>query len=230
MRNKMFLAIAMIVTACLAAAPATRPNVQIDRGALEVRANQEFNSGNYAAALPMLQALADMSKDMPDALGPIQERIRVCQKNIANGTATTQPSIGAARTPHSAPKPGEVLDMPIKELGNFDFDAEKGGDIPKDVQKLSGSTVRLRGYMIPMDQATNITQFALVPDLFACCFGQPPQLQHTIVVNCPKGKSVSYFPDEIQVEGKLKVAEQKDEGFIISIFQVDVSSVKPAPK
>ena len=102
--------------------------------------------------------------------------------------------------------------MTIKELGNFRYDEEKGGNIPADVKQLSGSTVRLRGYMIPMDQAEHITQFALVPSLFACCFGQPPQIQHTIVVTCPKGKAVSYCPDEIVVEGQLNVQESVTTG------------------
>jgi hypothetical protein len=84
--------------------------------------------------------------------------------------------------------------------------------------------------MIPMDQAENITQFALVPSLFACCFGQPPSVQHTIVVNTPAGKGVSYYPDEIVVEGKLLVEEKKEDGFIVSIFEVECTSVKPAPQ
>jgi hypothetical protein len=181
----------------------------------------------------MLRKLEEMTKGQPDLLGPIQEKIRVCEKNLAapnNAASTTQPSLSASRKPHPAPKDGETLDMPIKELGNFDYDADKGGQIPDDVVALSGHKIRLKGYMIPMDQAANITQFALVPDLFACCFGQPPQIQHTIVANCPKGKAVSYYPDEIVVEGTLKVAEKKDEGFIVSIFEMDVSSVKPAAK
>jgi hypothetical protein len=84
--------------------------------------------------------------------------------------------------------------------------------------------------MIPLDQADKIKQFVLVPDLFACCFGQPPQVQHSVIVSCPEGKAVSYFPEQIVVEGKLNVEEKKDDGFIVSIFQVDVTSVKPAPK
>ena len=84
--------------------------------------------------------------------------------------------------------------------------------------------------MIPMDQAEHVTQFALVPSLFACCFGQPPQIQHTIVVACPKGKAVNYYPDEIMVEGTLKVDEKKEDGFIVSIFELECSSVKPAAK
>ena len=90
--------------------------------------------------------------------------------------------------------------------------------------------MRLRGFMIPMDQADNITKFALVPDLFACCFGQPPQIQHMVVASCPDGKAVSYSPDEIMVEGKLNVDEKKDDGYIISIFEVSVTSVKSAPR
>jgi hypothetical protein len=218
--------------------------------ALELRAAQAFNKGDFAVALPMLQKLAGQLKDQPaqaDKLAMVQEQIRVCQKNrpaqVASAAGVTSigdtsavamvpPAIatGLDRKAHPAPKPGEVLDMTIKELGNFEYDAEHGSPIPDDVKRLSGATIRLHGFMIPMDQAENISKFALVPSLFACCFGQPPQIQHTIVVNCPKGKAVSYFPDEIIVEGKLNVEEKKDDGFVVSLFEIETTSVKPAPK
>jgi len=189
----------------------------------------------------MYKKLADMVKNDPAKLGPVEERLRVCDKNIAklaqaNVTATPAVSVPAAPTSgeqrkvHPAPKDGQTVDITIKELGNFDFDQEKGGNIPEDVKRLSGHPVRLRGFMIPMDQADNITKFALVPDLFSCCFGQPPQIQHMVVANCPQGKAVGYSPDEILVEGKLNVEEKKDDGYIISIFEVSVSSVKAAPR
>ena len=150
-------------------------------------------------------------------------------KNSAEGNRGAGADVGP-RKPHVKPKPGEVRELTIKELGNFEYDADSGGNIPKDVRDLSGSTIRVTGFMIPMDQADNITQFALVPSLFACCFGQPPSVQHTIVVNCPKGKAVSYYPDEIVVEGGLKVEEKKEDGFIVSVFEMDVNSVRPAAK
>jgi hypothetical protein len=134
------------------------------------------------------------------------------------------------RKPHAKPVEGKVYTLSIPELGNFQYDQEKGGNIPKDVTALTGTTVRLTGFMIPLDQADKIKAFVLVPDLFACCFGQAPQVQHSVTVNCPEGKAVSYFPEQIQVEGKLSVEEKKDDGFIISIFEVECSSVKPAPK
>jgi hypothetical protein len=207
---------------------------------LSFRATQAYNQGRYAAALPMLQELAGTLIDQPDKLGPVQEQIRVCKKAIAAAqkqqadptlaAAPTPPVTAEARVPHPAPKPGEVLEMPIKELGNFDYDAEHGGNIPADVTQLNGAKFRLRGYMIPLDQAENIGEFALVPSLFACCFGQPPQVQHTIVVHLPPNKGISYFPDELQIEGTLSVKEKKDEGYIVSIFDLDATSVKAAPK
>ena len=50
------------------------------------------------------------------------------------------------------------------------------------------------------------------------------------LANCPTGKAVSYSPDEILVEGKLNVDEKKDDGYVISIFEVSVTSVKAAPR
>ena len=229
-----------LLAACLAAAPA--PTSQPATGSLEIRAAQAFNAGQYALALPLLQKLEKELAQAPDKLGPVQERIRVAQQQVeraAKKNNTTVDAILQAAAPaptaeqriaHKKPQPGEVLSLQIKDLGNFDYDADKGGNIPADVQALNGATIRLNGFMIPIDQAENITSFALVPSLFACCFGQPPQVQHTVVCKAPAGKAVGYYPDELMVEGKLKVEEKKDDGFIVSVFEVDVSSVKPAVK
>jgi hypothetical protein len=219
----------LLLLSLLAAAPSTQPS-----GALEVRANTAFTNGQYAMALPLLQKLETQYQGNADKLGPIAEKIRVCQTQLQQAGLIDKggpPALaGGPRKPHEKPADGKALSLTIKDLGNFDYNADKGGNIPADVTALSGSTVKVTGFMIPIDQAENITQFALVPDLFACCFGQPPQVQHTIVCKAPSGKSVSYYPDELQVEGKLKVEEKKDEGFIVSIFEIDVTSVKPASK
>jgi len=246
--QKLVLSIAFLAAALPAFTFAEEKAAAADTNAaaLEVRADQHFLGGEWAAALPMYKKLAEFAKNDPAKLGPIEERIRVCEKNIAklakvspsaaaapSASAVVVPSVpptGEQRKPHPAPRDGETLDITIKQLGNFDFDQEKGGNIPDDVKRLSGHPVKLRGFMIPMDQADNITKFALVPDLFACCFGQPPQIQHMVVASCPPGKAVGYSPDEIVVEGKLNVEEKKDDGYIISIFEVTVTSVKAAPK
>jgi hypothetical protein len=154
--------------------------------------------------------------------------------------AATQPSGSSARGSarpsepprkvHERPREGQMLVISIRELGNFEYDMIEGGTIPPDVRALSGVRVRLNGFMMPLDQADNITRFALVPDLFACCYGQPPGIQHTIMVRTPKGKALSYFPDEILVEGTLTVEEKREDDLVVSLFEVECTSVKPAPR
>ena len=232
------LCLSCLAVPALAADESKNPPAETSVAALAVRAEQHYQGSEWAKALPMYKKMAEMLKDDPAKLGAVEERIRVCEKNIAKlanlqaapVVANAAPPTAEQRKPHAAPKDGQTTDLLIKDLGNFDYDQEKGGNIPADVKRLSGSSVRLRGFMIPMDQADNITKFALVPDLFACCFGQPPQIQHMVVANCPQGKAVSYSPDEILVEGKLNVEEKKDDGYIISISEVTVTSVKAAPR
>lgn len=220
----------------------------IQIAALDAKSSELLGREDYEGAYPLLLRLVQLLED-PDRVKAVNEKARVAKgkleaagKDVAAIAARSveailaQPAAGGAppsdeeRKPHPAPSAGKPYQVSIQELGNFRFDQDKGGNIPRDVQALSGATVRLTGFMIPLDQADKIKQFVLVPDLFACCFGQPPQVQHSVIVTCPEGKAVGYFPDQIQVEGKLTVEEKKDDGYIVSIFEVACTSVKPAPK
>ena len=104
-----------------------------------------FNNGQYALALPLLMRVADSLKNQPDRLGRVQEEIRVCQRNLianpppADPSAAGGPPSAEERKAHPAIKDGEVYEVAIKDLGNFQYDAEKGGNIPADVK---GSTAR----------------------------------------------------------------------------------------
>ena len=133
------------------------------------------------------------------------------------------------RKPHPAPKAGEVVELAIKDLGNFEYDQAHGGNIPADVKEMTGTSTSPRGFMIPMDQAsrTSPSSGAGAEPVFLLPWAAA-QIQHTIVCDCPKGKAVGYCPDEIVVEGNLKVEEKKDDGYIVSIFGLGVTSVKPA--
>jgi hypothetical protein len=220
--------------------PATQPAAQASTLPMDVRANSAFDKGDYETAIMLYQRLMDTEKDARKRAA-YEERFRVCQKEVLKkaspqdlqelaGQRNPDETSPEKRKKHVLPRNGQAYEALIKDLGNFEYDSEKGGNIPDDVQKLSGAKVRTRGFMIPLDQADNITEFALVPSLFACCFGQPPQLQHTIIVKTPKGKAVSYFPEEIIVEGTFKVEERKEDDVIVSVFEMECNSVKPAPQ
>jgi hypothetical protein len=225
-----------------AATPAAAPAKTDATATLEQRANEAMNRGQFSLAKDLFTKVADRIKDTDKKrYAAIQEQIRACEASIKQlaapnplpPTNLTEPAVETApekRKKHVAPANGQPYVISMKELGNFEYDADKGGNIPDDVKKLTGTKVRVQGFMIPLDQADNISHFSLVPSLFACCFGQPPQIQHQIVVHTPKGKAVGYYPDEIVCEGTLKVDEKKDDGYIVSVFEMDVQSVKPAAK
>ncbi len=215
-----------------AAVPATQPAQpgRLETPELKAKAQLAFSAGDYKAATPLLKELAVRLRNTPEAVAPILEQIRVAEAGLQQEQPAAE-GINAPRTPHPPLSADEIRELPLQKLGNFTYDANVGGNIPADVKALSGGVFKLKGFMLPIDEAGDrISRFVLVPDLFACCFGQPPQIQHTVTVICPPGKAVAYYPDEIFVTGKLTVEEKSEDGFITSIFTVDVTSVKPAPQ
>jgi hypothetical protein len=144
----------------------------------------------------------------------------------ATAACRTGPGTTAA-PPVAATQPAAVIDMTIEQLGNFDFD-ENHPVIPDRVKALNGVMIRLRGYMLPIDQSEHITRFALIPAPINYQGGSStPGLPNTIVVNTPEGRPVDYSDGEISVEGKLAVGFVRDDGFIIQIFAIDNATVKP---
>jgi hypothetical protein len=133
------------------------------------------------------------------------------------------------RTPHAAPQPGEIRTLSIKELGNFRYDPSAGFGVPSDVLRLNGMTVHLAGFMLPLNEANKITQFALVPSLTSCCYGQPPTLQHVVIVNCAPNSAASFSSDPIEVVGQLTVRETRQDGYVVSLFQLTANKIIANP-
>lgn len=204
--------------------PATPPQKLTLRDLSEQSA-VAFEAGDYATALPLLKELAVRLRNEPAKVAPILEQIRVCEANVAQTIVIE--GINAPRVPHARPADGAKYEVELQKLGNFAYDPD-ARIIPDDVRGLEGATVRVKGFMQLISESETITRFQLVPDRFACCFGQPPQIQHTAMVVCPPGKSVRYFPEQVWVEGTLKVGEKSEEGFVLAIFEITATSIRPA--
>jgi hypothetical protein len=195
-----------------------------------VDAEQKTSGKVSGAATPATQTAATTpapsapSADNPNLNALTAQATAIANQSAAAGAAPTMET----RIPHKPIKPGEIRTLAIKELGNFPFDPLKDADIPEDVKALSGSKVRLRGFMVAWTQADSITDFGLVPSLVSCCFGQPPGPEHVITCRLPKNKALSYTMDEIACEGTLKVNVKREDGYTYSIFELDVTSVKLA--
>ncbi|HUO07278.1 MAG TPA: DUF3299 domain-containing protein [Phycisphaerae bacterium] len=252
MRSTLNIAILLIVVAGAATGAyfLAQHNASIARAAasqsLGAQALAAYHSGDYATAVPLLKkyvASPDVRDDkqrrneiltyIVDAEAKIAPPPPLPAATTAPASVTVNPkdidpTTNKQRIPHQPVPAGETVSMTIRELGNFEFDPTADADIPPDIKYLNGATVRLRGFMIPLNQAEDITDFALVPTLANCCFGQPPGVQHTINCKTEKGKAVQYTPDEISVTGKLTINVKRDQGYTYEIFDLQVSSVKLA--
>jgi hypothetical protein len=199
-------------------------------------ADTAYEQRDYAKANMLYTSLLSAPELDRKMAGAIKCKRTICQINLdptavskappATIPATQPATQPVVRQPHAKPQPGEVRDLDIKALGNFDYDPVRGGGVPDDVKQLTGLHVRMVGFMVALTQVNKITEFALVPSLTSCCYGAPPQVQHTIMVSCG-AHPATYSADPVVVEGVLKVDEKREEGYTISLFEITDGSVKP---
>ncbi|MFH0225747.1 DUF3299 domain-containing protein [Vibrio furnissii] len=106
--------------------------------------------------------------------------------------------------------------IPENERNLFDHQGmpmpDHSGDAPAKQQKignvrpeLNGSTVKIPGFVIPLEGDENtVTEFLLVPYFGACIHVPPPPPNQIIYVKFPKGAPVQELWDVVYVIGTLK--------------------------
>ncbi len=95
---------------------------------------------------------------------------------------------------------------------------------PEGVAALDGERVEIVGYMIPEEwQRREVTEFMLVRDLLACCFGGAPQPDEWIHVSMKKGSGSPYFPFvAVSVTGTLRIEGIDDgAGYAAGCFRLE---------
>ncbi len=116
--------------------------------------------------------------------------------------------------------------LSFEEIESWPYqDGLKG--MPKDLKKLDGQRVLMVGFMLPIDKVQDIDEFLLVQSLWACCFGQPPDINGLVRVVMPKGKTSAFFYDPLKIVGTFKVEATMLDGYCVDIFQLHVESMEP---
>ena len=90
--------------------------------------------------------------------------------------------------------------------------------IPDFIKKLDGKDIEMTGFMMPLSEVNDITEFLLVPSLWGCCYGQPPAVNHIVVVKMPAGRLAKFYNDPIRVRGRFNVGETKQDGYLVSLY------------
>lgn len=137
-------------------------------------------------------------------------------------SAPKEPSISFITTATNTP-----IRITFNDLREYRFSRKANNPIPEKLKALQGKQVSLAGYMIPMSEALDVTEFMLVQmPFFGCCYSVPPEPNETVMVKMQKGKSTPYVYSPIRITGVFKIQETKIDGFVVSIYEIEASEVK----
>jgi hypothetical protein len=120
-----------------------------------------------------------------------------------------------------------AADDPLKvgfaKLAGFDY--QDGMTLPKEVTALDEKVVEIRGFMQRESPGSDpVNTFLLIND--ACGCNGTPKLNEIVFCTLPDGVTTDIKPGVVTVTGKLYVGEEKEDGVVIMIYQLDADTVK----
>ena len=125
-------------------------------------------------------------------------------------------------TVHAAEESATKMDWRMLRELNY-----RTGKISPSLKALDGKMVRIPGYMVPLeDESEIVSDFLLVPYVGACIHTPPPPPNQIVEVKMQSQKKVKMsFWDPVWVQGKLVIATVKspygDVGFQLTGMQIE---------
>jgi hypothetical protein len=93
--------------------------------------------------------------------------------------------------------------------------------IPEIVKSWNGKKAMITGFMLPTKlENGKATEFLIMANQMACCFGTVPNMNEWIVVRMPKGVDVTQDVP-ISFYGTIKVGAMYENGYMTGIYAMD---------
>jgi hypothetical protein len=94
--------------------------------------------------------------------------------------------------------------------------------IPQSIRSFSGKKIAVTGFMLPVRTEGNFaTEFLILKDRSACCYGLTPRVNEWIIVHA-KGRSAKSVLDvPVTALGTFHVGEQRENGALAAIYELD---------
>jgi hypothetical protein len=125
----------------------------------------------------------------------------------------------------NVPLPPDHERVTWNQLGGFAY--REGEPLPEQLRALGGRKVGIPGFMLTLGDPEAVREFILVESLWGCCFGSVPELNQTIVVRMKADQSADYTATPLLVTGVLEVGEERQGGFVTSVYRLIDASVTP---
>lgn len=122
-----------------------------------------------------------------------------------------------------APAAQDPVKTSFTELAGFDY--TEGMTLPEEVTKLDEKVVTINGFMRREFPGVGpVNQFLLIND--ACGCDGTPMLHEIVFCMLPDGVTMDLKPGVVEVTGKLYVGEEKEDGVVIMLYQMDADTVQ----
>lgn len=91
--------------------------------------------------------------------------------------------------------------------------------VPEAVRALSGHSVAVKGFMLPMKlQGGLVTELLLMRDQSMCCFGVVPRINEWVSVKMA-GRGVKPIQDQpVTIYGTMQVGEIYENGYLVTLY------------
>jgi len=126
-----------------------------------------------------------------------------------------------------------VVKSSFEQLGGFPLPGEAGCEqlkFPSAVVTLNGKTVQVTGFMLPLKiEEGRVSEFLLLKDQNACCYGRMPRMSEWIVVK-PGEKGVQPLMDvPIHCRGLLSVGERREGDMVLGLYFMSEAELVTKP-
>jgi len=94
--------------------------------------------------------------------------------------------------------------------------------LPSWLSGLNGKTVRIRGWMFPPNQETDLPAFLFVRDNQICCFGRKPMVYDKFGVRLREGMTTHYIQGRpFDVVGQMAVKSRVIDGELFWLYLIN---------
>jgi hypothetical protein len=128
----------------------------------------------------------------------------------------TRAAAPGAATPSTSAK--DLLDWSV--LASYQYKPGMEG-LPEAVKALEGKRVTMRGFLMPLSEYDDIHEFDLVASHMTCCFGVPAGLEGMVLVRIASARGLPNTNEPIEVTGTFHARETTEQGYVLSIFEID---------
>lgn len=206
-----------------------RPDIQRELMALLEQANVGDAAGRARASGLVVQQLFDQSKQQRtteslslrqrQAIGAMAKELRrqLLAMAVPGGAA-----LGADSIVTELPPGYDRIDW--KRIGSFPY--HEGVALPVEITDLNRRSVGVAGFMLTLGDPEDIREFILVESLWGCCFGTVPDVNQSILVRMQGDARVEYTAAPILVTGAFEVGEERQGGFVASLYRVADARVR----